>query len=426
MHIRLIAFLALFITYPIYANTYGPIKAGDMLWHIAAKVNNSNKVNRYQVMYALLKANSHAFAVTCNVNSLKVGEILNIPTLEEIATISAQQAIESINAQSMAWKQRRSTPIICQPEVTPQEVSQVEKLNIIPTLRTLVESDKKLNPIEIKDEKDDQSEKLNPPGLDEKLNNRNHDKTELSLITQTAPSIKTSTPEPITTDSLSIVELSKEFIKNNSNLLLIIVGILAVFVLILILMLIFLLYRLTSKKTVTGESPHHTVFSRVYEQPNSQQYATTQSNEDMKDKLAIIRTCLAEDEEAVQVLLKEVLEKGTHEQQQEARQLIEINRKIHQLEQHQQDDLQQVMNMSQYLPQNQFSAENKQQVFVLIDKIFELLDHELQANGKLIEAYSKRHQTDFFNGRPEKILVEKSAEQTAHHSHSTEKATRYL
>ncbi|WP_353573295.1 hypothetical protein, partial [Candidatus Albibeggiatoa sp. nov. BB20] len=215
--------------------------------------------------------------------------------------------------------------------------------------------------------------------------------------------------------------------------LIIIGGILVIFVILLILMLVFVLYKLANKKAAVQEEQHSTVFSRVYEQQKTKPKPQIDNlGDDVKDKLAVIRTCLAEGEEAVQVLLKDVLDKGSDEQQQEARQLIEINRKMHQLEQHKQldDDLQQVVKMSQYLPQSKFAPENKQQVFTLIDKIFELLDHELNANGQLVEAYTQRHQAEFFdqNIRPEKVLVEKNAEphHTAHHSHSTEKATRYL
>ncbi|MCV6639457.1 FimV/HubP family polar landmark protein [Candidatus Albibeggiatoa sp. nov. NOAA] len=428
--LRLVAFLVLFFNnYSTYAeDTYGPVKAGDILWHIAAQVSSSNNASRYQTMLALLKANPHAFAVSCNVNSLKVGAILKMPSPQLIHATAAKQATKLINEQFTAWKNRRTTPIVCKPieeappQVKPENNLQLDSLSVIPTLK--VPAEQNLATVE---------EKILEHKSQQPVVSTSQETTTLeSSITVTPVEIK----QPIileTSNTTSSIDMLKDVAKNNLKLLIIIGGILVIFILLLLLMLVFVLFKLTSKKISEPEEQHSTVFSRVYEEkPIQPKQSASRSDNDLKDKLAVIRTCLAEGEEAVQVLLKDVLDKGSDEQQHEARQLIEINKKIHKLEQYKQpeDDLQQVVKMSQYLPQTNFSPENKQQVFMLIDKIFELLDHELHANGQLVEAYTQRHQAEFFdqNIRPEKVLVEKDAEphHTAHHSHSTEKATRYL
>lgn len=98
-------------------HTYGPIKTGDMLWTIAAKVSPPS-VNRHQVILALQRANPHAFSVSCNVNSLKVGETLRIPSLTEMQTFTPEQAIKELDRQNEEWQNRHHQSIVC-PPVTP-------------------------------------------------------------------------------------------------------------------------------------------------------------------------------------------------------------------------------------------------------------------------------------------------------------------
>jgi FimV-like protein len=99
-------------------HTYGPIKAGDMLWTIAGKVSPPS-VSRHQVVLALQQANSHAFSVPCNFNSLKLGETLRIPSLTEIQVLTPEKAVEELNRQNEAWQNRRQKNIVCPPITQP-------------------------------------------------------------------------------------------------------------------------------------------------------------------------------------------------------------------------------------------------------------------------------------------------------------------
>lgn len=99
-------------------HTYGPIKAGDMLWTIAGKVSPPS-VSRHQVVLALQQANSHAFSVPCNFNSLKLGETLRIPSLTEIQVLTPEKALEELNRQNEAWQNRRQKNIVCPPITQP-------------------------------------------------------------------------------------------------------------------------------------------------------------------------------------------------------------------------------------------------------------------------------------------------------------------
>jgi len=137
----------------------------------------------------------------------------------------------------------------------------------------------------------------------------------------------------------------------------------------------------------------------------------------MQEKLNNVRAYIAEDEEQItQKMLREVIQKGTVEQQAEAKQLYEIYRKINHFKQEK-------MAMPKSATSNpawpdlekmgehcstQNLLENKDKLFKLIDKIFELLDYELNAQGKLVEAYNtKRPQQDFL-GKKNYEIVEKS------------------
>jgi FimV-like protein len=95
-------------------HTYGPIKAGDMLWTIAAKVSPPS-MNRHQVILALQQANPQAFSVPCNINSLKVGETLRIPSLTEMQAFTPEKAIEELNRQDEEWRNRHNKNIVCPP-----------------------------------------------------------------------------------------------------------------------------------------------------------------------------------------------------------------------------------------------------------------------------------------------------------------------
>jgi FimV-like protein len=113
-------------------HTYGPIKPGDMLWTIAAKVSPPS-VNRHQVILALQQANPHAFSVPCNLNSLKVGETLRIPSLTEMQALTPEKAIEELNRQNKEWQNRRNKSIVCPPitppptETTSQQATEVKQ-----------------------------------------------------------------------------------------------------------------------------------------------------------------------------------------------------------------------------------------------------------------------------------------------------------
>ena len=80
--------------------TYGPIQSGDRLWDIALQLRPNPSISRHQVMIALLKANPQAFRIPCNLNSLKIGNRLRIPSLAEMQILTPAQALAEFNRQN--------------------------------------------------------------------------------------------------------------------------------------------------------------------------------------------------------------------------------------------------------------------------------------------------------------------------------------
>lgn len=89
---------------------YGPVESGETLSAIARAARPDSGVNVNQMMLALLKSNPDAFYKD-NVNALKRGAILRIPSESEIAaTGSAREAAAEIQAQIEDWRGGRASP----------------------------------------------------------------------------------------------------------------------------------------------------------------------------------------------------------------------------------------------------------------------------------------------------------------------------
>jgi pilus assembly protein FimV len=81
---------------------YGPVTRGETLWPIANRLKPQG-VSTEQMMMALLRANPKAFR-NGNVNNLKAGAVLRIPTLDEITSRTRQQARQAFREQTSAWR----------------------------------------------------------------------------------------------------------------------------------------------------------------------------------------------------------------------------------------------------------------------------------------------------------------------------------
>lgn len=89
---------------------YGPTRRNDTLWNIALQVRPDTSVSVEQTMQGLLRANPEAF-VNNNINDLKAGYVLRVPTREEMTSISRTEAVRESRAQYSAWRAAR-TPVV--------------------------------------------------------------------------------------------------------------------------------------------------------------------------------------------------------------------------------------------------------------------------------------------------------------------------
>ena len=82
-------------------DSFGPTGATDTLWGIALAVRPNDTVTPQQVMLAIQDLNQDAF-IDGNINRLKRGQVLRIPTEEQIRARTRQQALTEVSAQNAA------------------------------------------------------------------------------------------------------------------------------------------------------------------------------------------------------------------------------------------------------------------------------------------------------------------------------------
>lgn len=86
------------------ASEYGPVAAGETLGEIARATRPGEAVSVNQMMVALLKSNPQAFFKD-NINALKRGAVLRIPSAEEVAASgSAREAAAVVRSQIDEWR----------------------------------------------------------------------------------------------------------------------------------------------------------------------------------------------------------------------------------------------------------------------------------------------------------------------------------
>lgn len=80
------------------------VDVNDTLWNLAKKYKPAGNITEAQMMLALQRKNPKAFANN-NVNQLKAGVVLDIPTLDEASELTQKQANEEFWRQTGVWKQ---------------------------------------------------------------------------------------------------------------------------------------------------------------------------------------------------------------------------------------------------------------------------------------------------------------------------------
>lgn len=94
----------------VHEGEYGPVAPGQTLSEIARETGEGANLN--QMMLALWKANPNAFYKE-NINALKRGAILRIPSSDEIKAIgSASEAAAQVQSQIEDWRGGRASPTL--------------------------------------------------------------------------------------------------------------------------------------------------------------------------------------------------------------------------------------------------------------------------------------------------------------------------
>ena len=83
------------------------VSNGQTLWSIASQYTVASDVSGSQMMLAIQTVNPDAFNVS-NINELKKGSVLIIPTLAEARSIKPAQALNQVKQQVQQWKQHRA------------------------------------------------------------------------------------------------------------------------------------------------------------------------------------------------------------------------------------------------------------------------------------------------------------------------------
>ena len=94
----------------IAGGEYGPTASNDTLWDIAIKARPNRSVSPQQVMLAIQDLNPDAF-IQGNINKLKAGQVLRLPSLEQIKQRSSHQAIEEVIAQNETARGKRTKSV---------------------------------------------------------------------------------------------------------------------------------------------------------------------------------------------------------------------------------------------------------------------------------------------------------------------------
>jgi pilus assembly protein FimV len=84
-------------------------RKNDTLWGIAAKARPSG-ASMQQAMMAIYRNNPDAFTRQ-NINGLRTGQVLRMPTRDEYDALSRQQAIQAVAQQNDAWSQGSTAPL---------------------------------------------------------------------------------------------------------------------------------------------------------------------------------------------------------------------------------------------------------------------------------------------------------------------------
>lgn len=96
-------------------------RAGDAMYKVAQQLRPSDAVTLSQTMVAIQRANPQAFTGN-NINQLKRGQVLRVPSESQIREVSAQEAAASIREQTQDWRAAQASAPAQKPTLDAQQV----------------------------------------------------------------------------------------------------------------------------------------------------------------------------------------------------------------------------------------------------------------------------------------------------------------
>jgi pilus assembly protein FimV len=100
-----------------YGPEYGPVQRNETLWAIAQRVRPDESLSTNQVMIALFRANPNAF--DGNINRLRAGVVMRVPSRQEMAAASAAEATAEVRRHTQEWRQAAAAPVERRLELAP-------------------------------------------------------------------------------------------------------------------------------------------------------------------------------------------------------------------------------------------------------------------------------------------------------------------
>jgi pilus assembly protein FimV len=100
-----------------YGAELGPVQRNDTLWNIAQRVRPDTGLTTNQVMVALFRANPNAFAG--NINRLRAGAILRVPSRADMAAVSTGEASAEVRRHNEDWRTAAAPPTERRLELAP-------------------------------------------------------------------------------------------------------------------------------------------------------------------------------------------------------------------------------------------------------------------------------------------------------------------
>ncbi len=108
--------------------TLGPLTPSDTLWRVAERVRPAPDISLYQVMYALYLKNPDAF-LEQNLNHLRPGAVLQLPTASEIRQIDLNLARQKSEQDDARWAMRQIDLNLARQKVATEQPAAADTAN---------------------------------------------------------------------------------------------------------------------------------------------------------------------------------------------------------------------------------------------------------------------------------------------------------